>query len=100
MNARVAKTRIRSSRVKLPEASQDQLQDAVAREIAGIHVVHNALSRRPSRSINSSLQDRQTVGDNNLQIEILLGSRRQCILGKGKATLRWRLFRCLQKRLA
>lgn len=46
MNAQVAKTRTRSSRVKLSEASQEKLLDAVVRESEGVHLTPNALSGR------------------------------------------------------
>jgi hypothetical protein len=43
MNTRVAKSRLRSSRVKLSEAGQEQLLDAVGRESEGIDVFHHIL---------------------------------------------------------
>jgi hypothetical protein len=57
MNARVAKYRTRSSRVKLSEACQEQLLDAVVRESKAMHVVHYALLGRATRYVNKSLQD-------------------------------------------
>jgi hypothetical protein len=86
MHTRVAKKRARNSRVKLSEACQEKLLDAVIRESEGMHVIHYTLLRRAIRYVNKLLQDNQAVIDNDLQIVEIL--RRQCIPGRG---------RCLQK---
>jgi hypothetical protein len=57
--------------MKLSEACQEKLLDAVVRETEGMHIVHHALSGRETRYIIKLLQDIQTIVYNDL-IDLLI----------------------------